>query len=123
MSDTLQSRAIDSIIKAIDDWRNKMTNHRTGNFSIHYQRMIEIFRAIRLVRIGDWALYLQCLCDMHPYFAAAGHNNFFILKMLDLERKHPDVYEKFSRGLFLLRIEPREFGLAYLLISSLNKCL
>lgn len=55
-------------------------------------------------------LYLQSLCDMHPYLAAAGHNNYtkslalFIPKMIDLKRTHPDVYEAFAnKGLFPVR--------------------
>lgn len=110
LGEALKSSAIDSIQKARDDWRAKMSNHRTAKLWIQYQRMIEILRAfIRSVRIGDWYLYLQCLCDMHPYFAAAGHNNYtkslsiFIQKMQDLQTNHPDVYEAFSKGLFPVR--------------------
>ena len=62
------------------------------------------------VRTGNWMLYLTSLCDMHPYLAAAGHNNYtkslalFIPKMIDLKRTHPDVYEAFmNKGLFPVR--------------------
>ena len=55
-------------------------------------------------------LYLQSLCDMHPYLSAAGHNNYtkslalFIPKMIDLKRTHPDVYATFAnKGLFPVR--------------------
>ena len=55
-------------------------------------------------------LYLQSLCDTHPYLAAAGHNNYtkslalFIPEIIDLKRTHPDVYEAFAnKGLFQVR--------------------
>lgn len=46
---------------------------------------------------------------MHPYLAAAGHNNYakslslFLPKMLDLERTHPEVHKSFIAGLFPVR--------------------
>ena len=48
---------------------------------------------------------------MHPYPAAAGHNNYtkslalFIPRMQDLERNlpHPEVYKAFMSGLFPVR--------------------
>ena len=46
---------------------------------------------------------------MHPYLAAAGHNNYtkslalFIPSMLDVEHTHPALYETFMRGFFPVR--------------------
>ena len=46
---------------------------------------------------------------MHPYLAAAGHNNYtkslalFIPKMLKLENTHPKVHAAFTNGLFPVR--------------------
>lgn len=72
--------------------------------------MVSVLRTlIRSARIGSWPLYLQSLCDMQVYLAAAGHNNYtkslalFIPKMLDLERTHPDVHSAFMKGLFPVR--------------------
>ena len=76
-----------------------------------YQKMIGILRSfIRSVRTGSWSLYLKSLCDMHPYLAAAGHNNYtkslalFIPRMVDLGRTHPDVHAAFTKRLFPVRI-------------------
>ena len=46
---------------------------------------------------------------MHPYLAAAGHNNYtkslalFIPRMQNLERTHPEIYRAFMSGLFPVR--------------------
>lgn len=85
-------------------------NHRTAKLWLQYQRMIQILRSfLRSIRTGDWKLYLKSLCDMHPYLAAAGHNNYtkslalFIPRMQDLERTHPEIYRAFMSGLFPVR--------------------
>ena len=52
---------------------------------------------------------MQCLSDMLPYLAAAGHDNYtkslaiFIPKMMDLQCTHRDVYAAFMKGLFPFR--------------------
>ena len=92
-------------------WRDIMEhNHRTAKLWLQYQRMIQILRSfLRSIRTGYWKLYLKSLCDMHPYLAAAGHNNYtkslalFIPRMQDLERTHPKVYRAFMSGLFPVR--------------------
>ena len=85
-------------------------NHRTAKLWLQYQRMIQILRSfLRSIRTGDWKLYLKSLCDMHPYLAVAGHNNYtkslalFIPRMQDLERTHPEIYRAFMSGLFPMR--------------------
>ena len=49
--------------------------------------------------IGSWPLYLESLCDMQAYLAAADHNNYtkslellFISKILDQRYSHPDAH-------------------------------
>ena len=109
LDDALKSSALSSIKVAIDNWRSLMLTHGTARLWIQYQRMVEILRAfICSVRTVNWSLYLQSLCDMHPYLAAAGHNYtkslaLFIPKMLDLEHTHPDVHAAFTKSLFPAR--------------------
>ena len=77
LDDALKSSTISQIQVALDNWRASMLAHRTAKLWMQYQRILEILRAfIRSVRTGDWNLYLKSLCDMHPYLAAAGHNNY-----------------------------------------------
>ncbi len=64
------------------------------------------------------------LCDMLPYLAAAGHNNYtntlalFIPKMLELAHTHPDVHSDFMQGYFPVR---RCDGPVYSRIYALSK--
>ncbi|EDO36625.1 predicted protein [Nematostella vectensis] len=111
LHEALQSSAVTTIKSALDSWRVIMErNHRTAKLWLQYQRMIQILRSfLRSIRTGDWKLYLKCLCDMHPYLAATGHNNYtkslalFIPRMQDLERTHPEVYRSFTDCLFPVR--------------------
>lgn len=110
LNDALKSDALTDIQDALDDWCGLMQTYGTAKLWMQYQRMVAILRTlIRSVRVGSWTLYLQSLCDMHPYLAAAGHNNYtkslalFIPRMLDLEKTHPDVYAHFMKGLFPIR--------------------
>ena len=77
---------------------------------IHPRKMIKMVRRVsrdHIIIIDNY--YLHALHYMHPYLAAAGHNNYtkylalFIPRMLDVEHTHPSVYEAFMRGLFPVR--------------------
>jgi hypothetical protein len=54
--------------------------------------------------MGDWALHLQGLHDMLPYFAASGHKlylksvHIYLQKMSKLQEQNPEVYKHFSEG-------------------------
>ena len=108
--DALKSSALSKVHSLLLSWRASMQIHRTPKLWMQYQRMVQILRSfIRSVRTGNWTLYLQCLSDMLPYLAAAGHNNYtkslaiFIPKMMDLQCTHRDVHAAFMRGLFPVR--------------------
>ena len=110
LDDVLNSSTIQHVHGAVDKWHADMKRYRTSKLWLQYQRIIAILRTfICSVRIGSWPLYLEALHDMHPYLAAAGHNNYtkslalFIPRMLDLEHTHPAVYDAFMRGLFPVR--------------------
>jgi hypothetical protein len=110
LENALANSKLGHIHRLLEDWRNSMQMYGTAKLWLQYQRMVAILRTfIRSVRIGSWNLYLQSLRDMHPYLAAAGHNNYtkslalFIPKMLALETSHPDVHAAFMNGLFPVR--------------------
>ena len=50
---------------------------------------------------------------MLPYLAACGHNLYtkcvrlYLQKMSNLQKKHPDVYDAFKKGLHVLRRSDR----------------
>ena len=106
----LQNESLKIIAQKLKDWKESMKSNRTARLWIQYMDMVEILRTfIRSVRIGDFDLYIQALCLIHPYRAAAGHNNYtkslalFIPKMIHLKDTHPEVYSSFKNGLFPVR--------------------
>ena len=110
LDDALKSRTLVHLQNLLDDWHASMQTYGTARLWMQYQRMVAILRTlIRSVGIGSWTLYLQSLCDMQPYLAAAGHNNYtkslalFIPKMLDIEHTHPDIHAAFMKVLFPVR--------------------
>lgn len=81
---------------------------RTASLWLKYSEMIQIIRSfIKAERTGDWEL--QCIQDMLPYFAAAGHNLYtmsaytYLAQMQKLESDHPDVYHQFLSRYHVLR--------------------
>ena len=87
----LMDSSLSNIQAAVGDWRSIMQPYGTARLWMQYQGMNAIRRNfVHSVRIGTWPLYLQSLSDMHPYLAAAGHNNYtkllalFILQMADI---------------------------------------
>ena len=112
LGDALQCIALDHIHlqTLLNVWKTSLKSLGTAYCEalwLQYQDMISVLKShIRSACIGNWSLYLQTLCDMHPYLAAAGYNNYtkslavFIPKMIDLQRTHPDVHSAFSNGLF-----------------------
>ena len=60
-------------------------------------------------RIGDWNRCLEAIDDLCPYFFAFGHTNYarwtpvFLRDMAQLPTRHPDVYENFKKGLFVVQ--------------------
>ena len=76
--------------------------------------MVDLLKTfLRSQRTGDIQLYLRCLQDMHPYLAASGHNHYVksvqihLQDMLELKDTNPDVYNRFSSGLFVIRRSDR----------------
>ena len=55
-------------------------------------------------RTGNWLLHLQCVRQMLPYLAAAGHNHYtksdslYLQSMLQLNENNPDVFRAFVNG-------------------------
>lgn len=64
---------------------------------------------IHLYFKGDYQLHLQTAQAMHPFFPAAGHNNYaksiqiYLQDMENLSRSNPCVHEFFSDGNFVTR--------------------
>lgn len=112
---TLESAvASDTLIQTkekIDTKKTELTNRsKTSQLWINYQRMLQTARAlIKADRTGSWMMHLRAVLDCLPIFAAAGHYNylksayFYVQEMSQLETRHPDVHDKFSRGFHVVR--------------------
>ena len=86
------------------------TRSKTSKLWISYQRMLQTARAlIKADRTGSWMMHLRAMLACLPIFAAAGHYNYlksaylYIQEMCELETRHPDVYDTFSRGFHVIR--------------------
>ncbi len=87
---------------------------RTALLWLQYMKMIDILRMfLKAERTGNWALHLQAVHDMLPYFAASGHNlyaksaHIYLQMMQELPQTHPDVYKSFNEGYHVVRRSDR----------------
>ena len=90
--------------------KDSLCNHRTAQLWLQYIDMVQILcKFIKAERTGNWALHLQDVHNMLPYFAAAGHNLYtksaylYLQSMLALEETHPEVYRSFQEGHHVIR--------------------
>ena len=69
-------------------------------------------------------MHLRAMLDCLPIFAAAGHYNylksayFYLQEMSQLETRHPDVHDKFSRGFHVIRRSNQGWQALALTLSS-----
>lgn len=83
---------------------------RTAKFWLQFMEMVDVLKSkIRAERTGDWKLEMGTLRKMLPYNASAGHNlytkciHIFLQEMSRLETSHPDIYNQFNDGHFVIR--------------------
>ena len=111
---TVESACQEEIIDDINDKLVQVIDSlkvaRTSRLWIQYMEMIDILRkSLKAERTGDWKLHLASVCEMLPYFAAAGHNLYaksaylYLQLMLELQTMFPDIYEKFIAGFHVIR--------------------
>ena len=74
-------------------------------------------RFIHCKRIGDWHGCLDAIDDLCGYIFAAGQTNYgrwlpvFLRDMTQLPNRHPDVYENFKKGKFVVQRSNKKFSL------------
>ena len=67
-----------------------------------------ILSLVRAFREANFTLYCQALCALIPFFFANNNVNYarwlpvHLKDMLSLERKHPDVFQEFQFGKFVV---------------------
>ena len=111
VEEVFSSKALWRIMDKLTEEKDSMENHRTAKLWLQYMEMIGILRMfIKAERTGDWALHLQTIQAMLPYFAAAGHNlyaksaHMYLQTMLELPEILPDIYSSFLNGLHVRAI-------------------
>ena len=104
VSDVCSSEVISRIQQLLCEKSASLTD-RTAKLWLQYMSMIQILmKFIKAERLVLWELHLQAVTDMLPYLAASGHNLYakstriYLQEMVNLEKSHSDLYEKFTRG-------------------------
>ena len=70
---------------------------------------LDMLTFVRSIREGDFLLYRQCLVEMLPIFFAMDHTNYGrwasvqLQDMMQLENRHPSLYESFVSGHFTVQ--------------------
>jgi len=71
---------------------------------------------VRSLREADFAMYLDALTELVPWFYALDHTNYarwipvHLRDMAELPKKHPDIYREFSAGHFTVQKTKRVFS-------------
>ena len=109
-----QSRVLSEVIEKINEFKQAESTSKTAQLWLQYLHAVEIFlRFVKAERCSDWALHLQSVREMMPYFAAAGHHLYtkssylYLQTMTQLHVKHPDVQKKFEDGFHSIRRSDR----------------
>ena len=98
----------------IDTFKESLKESRTSKLWLEYINMITLLcNYISAERTGNWLLHLQCVRQMLPYLAAAGHNHYtksgslYLQSMLQLNENNPDVFRAFVNGNHVIRRSDR----------------
>ena len=101
------------ISEKLDNVLEKLNNRGpTAKLWVQYFRMVTLMKnSLRAERSGNWRLHLQCLCNIIPYFHAAGNfpyaksAHLYLQSMLKLSTIMPDnEYRQFiEAGYFTVR--------------------
>ena len=71
---------------------------------------------VRSLTEADFAMYLNALIELVPWFYALDHTNYarwipvHLRDMAELPKKHPDIYREFSAGHFTVQKTKRVFS-------------
>ena len=100
---------------------------KTSQLWLNYQKMPETAQAlIKADRTGSWKMHVRAMLDCLPIFSAPEHGNylksayFYLQEMCQLDIRHPDVHDKFSRGFHVIR-RSNQYWQALALTSSSSR--
>ena len=93
------------------------TRSPTVKYWQQYLDMVSVLlHFIRAERERDWLLHLSSFAAMLPWFAIYDHVNYtrwgsvYLADMHQLESNHPDVYEQFMAGNFVVKTSKQNFN-------------
>lgn len=122
----LQQRAYQMYIDTTDEnpplpfphWKDKLSG-KSPNF-LYWSRVIQLqllcLQLVKAFRVGDFKLYVESLIKLMPWMFALDQTNYsrwlpvHIRDMQELQSKHPEVYEKFVEGLFVVHKSRKPFS-------------
>jgi hypothetical protein len=112
------TRAEDRVLLSFTDWRDKMSE--TCPHFLYWCRVMELqlicLQLVKAFRTADFSLYVDSLTKMMPWIFALDQTNYsrwlpvHIRDMQELSIKHPDVYEKFINGFFVVHKTHKRFS-------------
>jgi hypothetical protein len=112
------TEAEDRVPLSFTDWRDKMS--KMCPHFLYWCRVMELqllcLQLVKAFRTADFKLYVDSLTKMMPWMFALDQTNYcrwlpvHIRDMQELPIKHPDVYEKFTSGFFVVHKTRKRFS-------------
>lgn len=98
------------VVDIIHEFDKAHQSNPTFCYWRQYMLLVSILlRFTRAIREGDWDLYLSCIAEMLPWFAAFDHVNYtrwasvFLSDMKALPHNAPEVHQAFQDGDFVTK--------------------
>ena len=107
--------ALTRLLAMLEAQRQMLTTSRTAKLWFQYLDMI-MKMLIKAEWLGNWYLHRKAVREMLPYLASSGHNMYaksarmYLQSMLDLEKEHPDVLQRFKDGFHVCRRSNRSWA-------------
>lgn len=82
---------------------------------IYMKQVLNLLQFIRATRDGNWLMYLAALEEMCTYFFAYNRHDYaqhipeYIAQMYSLKTSHPQIWNEFERGEFVVKRNPVPF--------------
>ena len=104
--------------KSFDDWMEEMSNKCPHflfwDLVVHFE--ICCLQLVRAFREADFSLYIHALTNIVPWMFALDQTNYarwlsvLIRDMCELPVQHPDVFQRFCNGSFVVHKTERVFS-------------
>ena len=114
----LEGRDSNSEALSFSEWTDAMCKEHPQFLYWYRVQSLElsVLQLVRSFRVGDFNLYRESLINFVPCVFAMDHVNYarwlpvHIRDMYSLETRHPEVYQQFSKGAFVVHKTQRVFS-------------